>query len=462
MATIPWLIDVLRAEGCQVVEEGDWRSRAATGSFAPIGVLWHHTAAVSSADNPAPSLDVVIGGRPDLSGPLCHALIDFDGVFHLVAAGRANHAGESGGSGPIPAGDGNTLLVGWEIDYQGVDQAMTGAQYDAAVRGTAAVLRRLGKDASYARGHRETSTTGKIDPGLIDLDRMRRDVAAQLSGGPSAPVPRIDIAVLTPSNTINHRYYRRGAGWSGWEDLGGPAGSSPALASWGDGRLDLAALNPGNRINYRSYARGSGWSGWQDLGGPAKGAPALSTWGNGRLDLFALTPANTVNHRWFVSGSGWSGWEDLGGPALSPPAATSWGDGRIDLVALSPANTINHRWYERGKGWSGWQSIGGPAIGTPAITSWGPGRLDVVALTPAGLVNHRWFDAAGGWSPWEGLGGPVTGSPAVSSWGVGRLDVFAVNGQSRLVHRYYDRSAGWSAWEDLGGPAKGSPAAVSP
>src|SRR5699024_6036718 len=110
-------------------------------------------------------------------GPLCQALVDYHGVFHLISANRANHAGESGGSGPIPAGDGNTLLVGWEIDYAG-DQSGTGgpqqemsqAQYDASITATAAVLAQLGTDSSYARGHRETSTSGKIDPSFVDLD----------------------------------------------------------------------------------------------------------------------------------------------------------------------------------------------------------------------------------------------------------------------------------------------------
>jgi hypothetical protein len=60
MATIPWLADVLRVAGVQVVEEADWRNRAVSGSFDPIGVLWHHTAATSSATNPAPALGVVI------------------------------------------------------------------------------------------------------------------------------------------------------------------------------------------------------------------------------------------------------------------------------------------------------------------------------------------------------------------------------------------------------------------
>ncbi|MER7457580.1 N-acetylmuramoyl-L-alanine amidase [Micromonospora sp. NPDC126480] len=185
MATIPWLVDVLRGAGVQVVTHGDWLNRMRPGSFSPIGVLWHHTAATSSASNPHPALNVCINGRSDLPGPLCQALVDYHGVFHVISAGRCNHAGTARASGPIPAGDGNTMLIGWEIDYNGVSQQMTSAQYNASVAATAAVLKRLGKDSSYARGHRETSTTGKIDPSFIDLNVMRSDVAAKMAGGGS-------------------------------------------------------------------------------------------------------------------------------------------------------------------------------------------------------------------------------------------------------------------------------------
>lgn len=187
---ISWLADVLRGAGVEVVEEGDWLNRGASsggGAFEPYGVLWHHTAFLSSAEDPAPALDTCINGRPDLSGPLCQALVDYDGVFHVISANRANHAGECGGSGPIPPGDGNTMLVGWEIDYAGDGSAeggpvqhMTQAQYDASVAASAAVILQFGTDASYVRGHRETSTTGKIDPSFIDLDAMRADVAAAM------------------------------------------------------------------------------------------------------------------------------------------------------------------------------------------------------------------------------------------------------------------------------------------
>ena len=65
MANIPWLADVLRGAGIEVVEQGDWHNRYHAGAFEPFGVLWHHTAgAPSSPSNPHPSLDVVINAVP--------------------------------------------------------------------------------------------------------------------------------------------------------------------------------------------------------------------------------------------------------------------------------------------------------------------------------------------------------------------------------------------------------------
>ncbi|MEV0089295.1 N-acetylmuramoyl-L-alanine amidase [Saccharopolyspora sp. NPDC050642] len=173
-----WLADVLRAAGLTVVETDGWRDRTATSGSqpAPVGVLEHHTATPASYENPAPSVQLCIDGRPDLAGPLCHAVIGFDGVVHMIAAGRANHAGKAKASGPNPEGDGNTLYVGFEWDYQGVVQGPSPEQYQAALKATTAVLNHLGRPMDAARGHKETSVTGKIDPGHVDMDQFRAEL----------------------------------------------------------------------------------------------------------------------------------------------------------------------------------------------------------------------------------------------------------------------------------------------
>ncbi|MER5388384.1 N-acetylmuramoyl-L-alanine amidase [Saccharopolyspora sp. NPDC002686] len=200
-----WLADVLRAVGLPVVETDGWKTRTAGGAQPrPVGVLEHHTATPASYARPAPTVQMCIDGRPDLDGPLCHGVIGYDGTVHVIAAGRANHAGKARASGPNPAGDGNTLYVGFEWDYQGVNQGPSPEQYDAAVRATRAVLAKLGRPPEAARGHCETSVTGKIDPGRVDLDKFRRDVAAaspqedDLTPEESAILRRIETELLGP------------------------------------------------------------------------------------------------------------------------------------------------------------------------------------------------------------------------------------------------------------------------
>ncbi|MGW5645074.1 peptidoglycan recognition protein family protein [Saccharopolyspora sp. NPDC003752] len=215
-----WLADVLRAAGLRVVETPGWRTRTASGPQPrPVGVLEHHTATPASYARPAPTVQMCIDGRPDLDGPLCHAVIGYDGTVHVIAAGRANHAGKARASGPNPAGDGNTLYVGFEWDYHGVNQSPSPEQYNAAVRATRAVLAKLGRPADAARGHRETSVTGKIDPGRVDLDQFRRDVAAansqedDLTPEQDAILRRIDNELLGP--------WKNGRP-SGWDTAVGP------------------------------------------------------------------------------------------------------------------------------------------------------------------------------------------------------------------------------------------------
>jgi hypothetical protein len=204
MTTLPWLADALRAEGCKVVEEGDWKHHYRSGSFSPYGVLWHHTGSTSSASNPFPTKNVLINGRPDLDGPLCQVGIGYDGVCHVISAGRANHAGACNGFGPFSSSqDGNSQLVGFEIDYDGT-QAMSAAQKDAATRCSAAVLKRFNRDQGYAANHSETSTTGKWDTGGLSGNQIRALVGDYLeNGSDDVPLTDDDIRKIWNAKTTN-------------------------------------------------------------------------------------------------------------------------------------------------------------------------------------------------------------------------------------------------------------------
>jgi hypothetical protein len=420
MATIPWLADVLRAAGLQVVEHGDWHNRMVAGSFNPIGVLWHHTAAHSSASNPHPGLSIVINGRSDLQGPLAQALVDYHGVFHVISAGRCNHAGYSGGSGPIPSGDGNTMLIGWEIDYDGVNQQMTPAQYDASVAATAAVLKQLGRDASHARGHRETSVEGKIDPSFVDLDMMRGDVARRMvAGGVSGPAyvygDQQHVAGVAASGSLTNLFWLPGTGL--------------IEQDWGGAPLE------GKAIGYVH---------------------------NGQQHVFARGTNDTLRH-WWQSGSGGPGLENwnTSGLVKSEPAGFASGN-QQHLFFRNPDGDLEHRFYDLiAGGVTGGVWPGGPFVGNPCAFVH-KDQQHVFGRTADGALVH--------WYWWPGI------DPATDNWGVtsgvdsdptgfstgSQHHVFFRNTAGNLDHRFFDDPSGTiNGGEWPGGSFEGNPHAFT-
>jgi hypothetical protein len=108
----------LRAAGLRVIEVAGWTT-AGSSDFHPGGSVNHHTA--GGASGATPSLSTCIYGRSDLPGPLCNTYqsreSDGDDIIYVVAAGRANHAGEGGWKGL----SGNSSVYGLEIEHTGVD-----------------------------------------------------------------------------------------------------------------------------------------------------------------------------------------------------------------------------------------------------------------------------------------------------------------------------------------------------
>jgi hypothetical protein len=187
---------LLRAAGLTVVEIDGWENRgrpASTGSFAPVGVLNHHTGGYDSfgdaSDDLAYARWMFLTGRDDLPAPLCGLSISAEGVVYVGAAGRANHAGEARSAGTVAAGDGNTLYVGIEWMLSGT-QPISDAQYGAAATTNAVLLRILGSSVRTVHCHYETSVTGKWDIGdpdgvqrgdkkVLDVPKFQRAVQAE-------------------------------------------------------------------------------------------------------------------------------------------------------------------------------------------------------------------------------------------------------------------------------------------
>ncbi|WP_349268935.1 bacteriophage protein [Mycolicibacterium parafortuitum] len=176
-----WLAEVLRAEGIDVVEFPGWRRRG-HGVFKDVrGVMVHHTGSNTA------TAESIAYGRPDLSGPLSQLHLARDGTVTVVAAGVAWHAGV--GRYPwLPANMGNWHTIGIECANSGTSPTAPhrrnwpDAQYDALVAACAAICRRLGYPAERTIGHKEYAgrAQGKWDPGAIDMDGLRRDVAVRI------------------------------------------------------------------------------------------------------------------------------------------------------------------------------------------------------------------------------------------------------------------------------------------
>lgn len=188
------LADACRASGLRVVEVPNWRTLgrpASTGGFDPQGVLCHHTG--SKDTNPESITDdrayaewLAKIGRSDLPAPLCQISLDRTGTVYVCAAGRGNHAGTAKATGGMPSGDGNALYLGIEAHntgsegwaHKGTDAAgNTITQGEAYARLCAALCRHYDWPAAHVRAHRETSVTGKWDPGRLDMTQHRAAVA---------------------------------------------------------------------------------------------------------------------------------------------------------------------------------------------------------------------------------------------------------------------------------------------
>lgn len=201
-----WLADVLRAEGLVVVEFPGWRGRGHDDFKDIRGVMAHH------AGSDTASAASIAYGRPDLAGPLSQLHIARNGTVTVVAAGVAWHAGVGMYPWP-PANMGNWHTIGIECANSGTNpyaphrRNWPDAQYFALVGSCAAICRRLGQPASRTIGHKEYAgrAQGKWDPGAIDMDILRSDIAEQIGALPGGSSRRPPVPVGKYADVLLYR-----------------------------------------------------------------------------------------------------------------------------------------------------------------------------------------------------------------------------------------------------------------
>jgi N-acetyl-anhydromuramyl-L-alanine amidase AmpD len=194
----PYIAEWLRAKGLKVVEYPGWEERsrpASTGSFNPQGIMIHHDA---SPKGPSPALPRYCAevGSPTNPPPVCHLWVAYDGTWHVLAAGRANHAGLGGGADAapsarwIPRNSGNAYTYGIEVDHT-TGEIWPRAQYESLVKGVAALVQLMGQgSAERVTSHKEYAPGRKIDPHGINMDVFRSQVQRALTPA-SKPKPPV-------------------------------------------------------------------------------------------------------------------------------------------------------------------------------------------------------------------------------------------------------------------------------
>lgn len=213
---LTWMPAVLLEAGLKVAEVQGWQSRGRAQVRQTLGVMIHHTAGPAAGN--MPSLSTLIDGRSNLRGPLSQLGLGRDGTWYVIAAGRANHAGEGNWRGIV---DGNAHFIGIECENTGQPQDLPwpDVQMIALRQGIAALLQHLDRDASWCMGHREYALpVGRKPDPLWDLNRFREEVATLLVDGVAA-LPLIPATEpVVPGTAVARPTLRRGSGgdWVKW------------------------------------------------------------------------------------------------------------------------------------------------------------------------------------------------------------------------------------------------------
>jgi hypothetical protein len=171
-----------------VSECSGWQTRGSS-DFSPRGSVDHHTAGAPTGN--APSLDVCINGRADLPGPLCNVMVGRDNTMYVVAAGRANHAGNGGWRGL----SGNSSVYGIERENVGTSaEPWRPDQFEAAANAHAALIRGKASADMCCRHHEWRAE--KPDTHDVDGNELRARIAHYLAGG-GAPVDELEGKAIT-------------------------------------------------------------------------------------------------------------------------------------------------------------------------------------------------------------------------------------------------------------------------
>lgn len=177
MTYATWLPDVLRSAGVNLLAYPGWETASSmygSGNRAgPLttdqpGVVWHH-----DASPPGDSPGALSWMRQMLAKPgqaTANVWVDRYGTWHIIAAGITWHAGTTH----------NMTHLGIETDHT-TGEDWPDALLSSLRRGTAAILRHVGRDATGMTMHKTILPGAKTDPDGLDLAPERAAVQALIN-----------------------------------------------------------------------------------------------------------------------------------------------------------------------------------------------------------------------------------------------------------------------------------------
>lgn len=170
----------LRTWGLPYVEVEGWQTRGAELPAMPRVVIGHHTATSAMSKGDLPTLHILRDGRGDLSGPLSQVALSRSGVVHIIASGKANHAGR----GTWQQVTQSNQTIGIEAEHPGRGSWPT-VQMETFDRLAACLLWGIEQDWSMYCHHKEWALPRgrKVDCNF-DPSAQRGRIARLLTLGP--------------------------------------------------------------------------------------------------------------------------------------------------------------------------------------------------------------------------------------------------------------------------------------
>jgi hypothetical protein len=183
--SLTWLPDVLRNAGLAVQEHDGWKDHGHGDVGRILGVICHHTG--TATPGAMPTLNVLINGvtqgKTRITGPLAQLGLGRDGTYHVIAAGKAYHAGTGSWQ---KLTNGNANFIGIEAENSGAEP-WPDMQLEAYRKGVAAILEHVDRAVEFCAGHKEYALPrGRKDDPSFDMD-VFRDSVAELLGVTSQP-----------------------------------------------------------------------------------------------------------------------------------------------------------------------------------------------------------------------------------------------------------------------------------